>query len=83
MIDLMKIYNEIQKQNPNIELSSIEVSDGIITVVGILENEYYELCKLDVKTGEFYVNKFIQFYDNFTVNEMSIKHILTRKKDQK
>lgn len=75
-----EIYLEIAKENPDKIISSVEIVGEKVIITVLVDNEYYELCNIDVNTCKINVNNFLILYDDFIVNKSKITSIIKQKK---
>lgn len=73
MIDIVKIASIITDANPNLELAKVEQEGNNITITALINNEYYEICKIDEKAKSITVNKFTELYDDIYIDLDKLK----------
>lgn len=72
MVDLVEVAKVLCEDNPNLEIHSITNANGLVNVIILYENNYYELCHIDLNKDKVYENKFLVLYNDFIVNEKKI-----------
>lgn len=78
MINLIDIYKEIKSENPDKTIGQIERVEDDVIITTIINNEYYELCRINVNTCEISVNDFLILYDDFIVDKEKIINVIKK-----